>query len=286
MTKLGMDPDQVRALSGQIDGQLGVLDSAQGAVALAATVSSSPLEFMLNPGALILSPWSITQTTIANAEIALARASAQELVAKLLAEAGAQEWASSDIDALYFEPVAWRTPDASKVPQVNPLDLLGPFAWIKNLAGTVSDVWGAAEEVIAGIKRWATPTFNAMKDWYDDFPPWAKGLSKLGKILPWVGITVSLADLGVAWAEGDTAGIVQGVVSVIADGVSFVPGPVGWVAAAVGIVWDVGWTVAENIEVVVNDPLVMGEYYMEYPWMAPIHAVIPLTVEIWGPLAG
>ena len=286
MSKIGMNPDEVRALSGQIDGQLGVLDGAQAAVALAGVISANPLQYLLAPGALILSPWSIAQTAAASVEIINARASAQELVGKLLAEAGAQEWASSDLDALYFEPVAWRTPDASKVPAFDPFDPNGPFSWIKNLVSTIADVWGTVETTFDGIKLWGEKTWKEIVDWWDKTPPWAKGLAKFGKLLPWAGTAITLYDLSQSWAAGDVGGNIRNVVSLITDVVSFVPGPVGWVSAVVGIVWDAGWMIGEDIIYTIENPTAMGEYYMEYPWMTVVHGVIPLTTQIWGPLAG
>lgn len=286
MSLKGMNPDTVRSLSGQISGQLGVLDGAQVAVALAGAMSANPLQYMLVPGSMILSPWSIDQTTRASIEIINARASAQELVGKLLAEAGAQEWASSDLDALYFEPVAWRTPDASDVPAFDPFDPNNPFIWIKNLVNTVSDVWGWGAQVLDGIKLWGEKTWKDITDWWKTTPPWAKGLAKFGKLLPWAGTAITLFDLSQSWEAGDTWGNVRNIVSLVADGVSFVPGPVGWVAAAVGIVWDAGWMIGEDIVYQVENPMAMTEYYMENPWMLPVHAVIPLTTQIWGPLAG
>lgn len=286
MSKIGMNPDEVRALSGQIEGQLGVLDGAQLAVALAGAMSANPLQYMLVPGSMILAPWSIDQTARASVEIINARASAQELVSKLLGEAGAQEWASSDIDALYFNPVAWKTPDASKVPAFDPFDPNGPFAWVADLVGNISDVWGWGEQVLGGIKIWGEKTWTEFTDWWDKTPPWAKGLAKFGKLLPWAGIAVTLFDLSQTWEAGDVGGNIRNIVSLITDIVSFVPGPVGWVSAGVGILWDLGWVIGEDVIYINENPLDMYNYYQEYPWMLAVHTLSPITYEIWGPLAG
>jgi len=288
MSRIGMNPDEVRALSGQIDGQLGVLDGAQAAVALAGVMSANPLQYLLAPGALILSPWSISQTSLASVEIINARASAQELVGKLLAEAGAQEWASSDLDALYFEPVAWRTPDASKVPVLDPADFFNPLNFIKDAVGTITDIWGYAQTAYEAAEQWVKPVFDKVKKWMDDLPPWVTKLGKFSKIVPWLGAGVTAVDLIIAISEGNVPGIIQNAGSLIIDGVSALLAPTGigaLIGAGVGILWDVAWEYGYNIAEIINDPMALYNYYQEYPWMAPVHFLIPLTVEIWGPLA-
>ncbi|MET0990198.1 MAG: hypothetical protein ABWY54_06095 [Glaciihabitans sp.] len=289
MTKIGLSPETVRGHATSIENQLGLLDHAQQSLQTAGLMSANPLNYLLSPGALVLSPWSITQTSMANVEIALARASARELVQKLLYEVGAQEFASSALDGSYETGYAWRTDDAKKIPDLEPGDLFNPLNFAKNLVDNVSTLYGLGETALLAAKRWAEPVFNDFKAWWKALPPWAGKLSKFGKAIPILGSAVSLIDLGIAISEGDVPGIIQHGGSIVIDIVTAALAPTlvgGLIGAGVGILWDAGWEIADDVQVMIENPTAMYEYYQEVPWMAPIHALAPITVEIWGPLAG
>ena len=113
-------------------------------------------------------------------------------------------------------------------------------------------------------------------------------LKKFGKFVPFAGSAVSAIDLGIAIHDGDWPGIIQNGGSLAIDGITALLAPTGVgaiVAAGVGILWDVGWEVADNVQEVIENPQAMVDYYEEVPWMAPIHIIAPITVEFWGPLA-
>lgn len=288
MSRIGMNPDEVRSFSAQINGQLGVLDGAQLAVALAGAMSANPLAYPLSAGELILSPWSIAQATHASVEIINARASAQELVGKLLAEAGAQEWASSDIDALYYQPIAWKTPDASKDPVLDPADFLDPLLYIKKVVSTVTDYLSNLDSTLEALKDFVKPVYDPIKKWVDDLPPWITKLGKFSKILPFVGAGMTTLDLAIALYEGDVPGAIRNGGSLLIDGLTAVLAPTGigaLIGAAVGYYWDTSWAHATNLINFINDPETGINYFMEHPWMIPNIIHSPILIEEWGPYA-
>jgi hypothetical protein len=283
-----MDPAVVRNISGAIEAQTELLDRAQSSLARTAAVSQNPLGYMLSPGASILAPMSIGLIVSANTDLTLARASARELVQKLLAEATAQEFVSNATDASYILGVAWRTPDAQRVPEVSPWDFLaGVTSPMRGALDSVLQVEGYIDFALNTIKRYGPDAWRRIQGWWDTLPGWTSHVKTLGRTLPWVGIGVTLIDLGTELTkpEPNPWMVVRYSGSLIADGVSFVPGPVGWVAAGVGIVWDLGWDHGERVYNQVTHMEEMAAYYREAPWMAAVHMAAPITLDFWGPIA-
>lgn len=288
----GMDPATVDALAASVEGQLAMLDRAQGSVTRAVAVSNNPLSWALDPGSLIVAPWSIAQLSTANAEITLARASARELVGKLLNEAQAQRWASDARDFSYLTGYAWRTPDANRVPAVNPWEFFGgvpsTLRWVLDGVTTVANYLETGYEFLA---RYAAPIARDLKNWWDNLPPWANSLKRVGRALPWVGTAASAADLASElsndppdWWQVTRHGVSIGldVASVVATG-TVVGAPVGLVLAGVGIVWDLGWDLGDQFSGMLENPQQAAEYYQQEPWMLAVHTLSPLTLAWFGP---
>ena len=285
--RLGMNPELVRALSSAIDGQTELLDHAQESLAKAAAISQNPFNYMLNPGSLILAPASIGLILSANADLTYARASARELVQKLLTEAIAQEFASNASDASYILGTAWRTPDAKRVPDVSPWDFLGGI--VTTGIDFLKDVHDLVQTVDAGLevlRKWGTDTFKSISTWWDGLPSWAKGVKKFGRYLPWVGLGVTGVDLAVELGREDKNwwNITRYGVSAVLDIVSFIP-PAAPFAAAAGLVWDIGWDTVERYYDAFTHTEELAYYYMEEPWMAAVHFIAPFTMDFWGPIA-
>jgi hypothetical protein len=286
--RLGMNASLVRSLSHSISAQSEMLDHAQESLARAAMISQNPLRYMLSPGSLILAPFSIGLITSANADLTYARASAQELVQKLLAEASAQEFASSASYASYILGVAWRTPDAKRVPDVDPWDFLaGVVSPLRGVVDAITGVAGLIDSGLTLVKHYAADTWKKITTWWDDIPSWAKGLKKFGRALPWVGTGLTAMDLATELSKDDKNwwNIVRYGGSLVLDVASFIP-PIAPFAAAGGIVWDLGWDAGERIYNFATHIPEMAAYYQEVPWMAPIHLIAPFTLDFWGPIAG
>lgn len=286
-SKLGMNPEVVRDHSAAIEAQLGLLDAAQQSLTTAMVVSNNPLEYLLSPGSMIVAPWSISQLALAKAEVLLAQSSARELAGKLLAEATAQEWASGAQDASYETGIAWRTPDAKTIPELDLWDVIGgPLNFLKGVADDVSKLYGLGEAAFLAASKWAAPLAEKFTKWWDELPPWATKLKKFGAKIPLLGSAVSGIDFAIALEDGDVAGMVRHGGSLIIDGVTAVLAPTvvgGLIGAGVGILWDVGWDVSENIPAIIEDPSIVTDYYGENPWMIAVHSVFPVTNIIWGP---
>jgi hypothetical protein len=294
-TKLGMNAQLVRGVSGSVETQLGILDHAQASLAHAVIVSNHPISFALSPGSFVIAPWSIFQISSANADIALAKASARELLAKLISEAQAQEWASDAQDASYETGYAWRTPDARDVPAVSPWDFIpNPWTIGRVYLDAVGTVAGYVETALEWAMKYGPQAARDFSTWWDNLPPWASALKKIGRALPWVGTGVSTVDLAAELLSEDpdpwqvtrhSVSIGLDVASATATG-TIVGAPAGLVLAGVGIVWDLAWDAAERgIEFGENLPQMM-EYYEEVPWMAAVHFIAPITLDFWGPIAG
>jgi hypothetical protein len=290
--KLGMNPSIVRGASQTIEGQLELIEHAQGQLTLAVAMSQNPLSYLLSPGALILAPFSISQMAMANAELILARGSARELVAKLLQEVEAQEFASGRQDSSYETGYAWRTPDSKSVPDLDPWDFIGgPVNVLKNLADTVGTVAGYVDTGLEWLKKYGPDAMAKVTKFWDELPPWAKSLKKFGRALPWVGTAVSAVDLSVAWSKGDAWGVTRSIISIGLDVASvaatgtIVGAPAGLVLAGVGIVFDLAADAGERYVNQITHAEEMGQYYIENPWMAAVHVVAPITLDWWGPIA-
>lgn len=286
--RLGMNPTLVRALSRSIASQTEMLDHAQESLARAAAISQNPFRFALNPGALILAPWSIGLIVSANADLTYARASAEELVQKLLAEAFAQEFASNATDASYILGAAWRTPDAKRVPDVDPWDFLaGVVSPLRGIVDAVTTVAGYIDSGLTILKKYGPDVWKKVTNWWDTLPPWASGLKKFGRALPWVGTGLTVMDLASELSKEDKNwwNITRYGGSLVLDVASFIP-PIAPFAAAGGIIWDLGWDAGERIYNFATHIPEMTAYYQEVPWMAPIHAIAPITLDFWGPIAG
>ncbi len=284
----GMNPAIVRSLSNTIEAQTEMLDRAQSSLARAAAVSQNPLAYMLNPGSLILAPMSIGLITSANTDLTLARASARELAQKLLAEAAAQEFTSNATDASYILGVAWRTPDARRVPEVSPWDFLGGVVSpLRNVLDGVLAVEGYVDFALNTIKKYGPEVWKGIESWWNTLPSWTTKLKPIARALPWVGITVTAGDLISEFSkpEPDPWKLTRYIGSGVLDIVSFVPGPIGWVAAGVGIVWDLGWDQGERLVNQYTHREELAAYYREAPWMAVVHGAAPITLDFWGPIA-
>jgi len=94
--RLGMDPERVRDLGGRLRASVGVLEGASATADRAAAASLDPLSWGVQPGGIVLAPWSIAGTQIAAAQVRAAGAAVEELVGRLFAEAAQQLAASID----------------------------------------------------------------------------------------------------------------------------------------------------------------------------------------------
>lgn len=291
----GMNTDQVRALSGSLETQLGIIDHVQTSLATALVISNNPVAYALSPGSLVVAPWSIFQISSANADLGLAKASARELVTKLLQEAAAQGFASSAEDGSYQTGYAWRTPDARRVPELSPWDLLpnlynmGRFA-----ASQIGTIAGTVEYTLELLVKYGGPAMREFSDWWQKLPPWASSLKKVGRALPWLGTAVSAVDLAAELMQPEpdpwqitrhSVSIGLDVASEVATG-TIVGAPAGLVLAGVGIVWDVAWDTGERMVEFVEHGPEMVAYYEQEPWMAAVHILAPVTMDWWGPIAG
>jgi hypothetical protein len=283
MAATGLNPELVRDCISRIESHTAMLAHAQIQLQTATAITTHPVAWAVNPGNLVLSGWSVTQAATANAEIGLARASARELLEKLAHEVGAQLIASSDVDGLYESGLAWRTDDAQRVPDVEFGDFFDPLAAIRGLWDAVETAYTAAEGVLETIKKWSKPGWETFVKWWDDLPDWAGKLAHWGKLIPVIGGAISTVELMISIDNGDWLGIVHHGGALVIDVVTAFGG--GWIGAAVGIGWDVVWMQIDNAVEMIQDPLPLFLYYQEVPWMAPIHFLIPLTADIWGPLA-
>lgn len=287
--QLGMDPASVTALSSAVESQLGMLDQAQGSLTQAMVVSNNPLSWALEPGSLIVAPWSVSQLATANAEIAFARASARELIGKLMNEIDAQRWVSGAHDASYITGYAWRTADANRVPTVSPWEfLVGVPSTLKFAAETVADAVGAAEDAYNTLAHYGAPVVKDLKNWWDTLPPWARVLTKVGRALPWVGTGISVADFASEYANDprDVWQLARHGVSVGLDLASIGTGvvtPPGLILAGAGIVWDLSWELGDQVTGMVENPERVAAYYEESPWMLAVHALAPITFIVGGP---
>lgn len=100
--RLGMDPERVLALSARMTQQSSVLDNAVDRVEAAARASLNPLSYGIQPGGLVIAPWSIAGTQVAAALVRQATADAGMLSSRLIAEALQQYVASSEAGGKAF----------------------------------------------------------------------------------------------------------------------------------------------------------------------------------------
>ena len=239
-TKLGMNTSIAESVATTVSSLGTGLDAIDQEVRLARLMSLNPLNYMLNPGALVLTPVSIGIAMSASADITNARAQLEYLVEKLRQEATQQFQVSNSLvstDPGWFAP----GPNAQKPKDVGPfdeaIDLFGPFAKISDIVG-----------IIGGA-------FEAVDLWWKGLPPGVtkviKTVTKVGKFIPFVGIAFSLGSTILDWDNDNVWGNVRNIIGVGLDAASIVAAvtlippltPAGVVIEGallgVGLAWDV-----------------------------------------------
>jgi len=239
-TKLGMNTTTADSVAATV-ASLGVgLEAINEEVRLARLVSLNPLDFMLNPGALILTPASIGIAMSVSADITNASAQLDYLVEKLRQEATQQNQVSNSLvstDPGWFAP----GPTAKKPEDVTAfdeaIDVFGIFSKISDYVGIVGGV------------------FDAVDTWWKNLPPGVtkvvKAVTKVGKFIPFVGIGFSITSTVLDWDNDNVWGNVRNIIGVGLDAASIVAAvtlvppltPVGAVIEGtllgVGLAWDV-----------------------------------------------
>lgn len=274
--RLGMSLEDVRSAARQLEANVAALDGVKFGVQMAAAASLSTAI----PGSIIFAPWTLKYASQAVTDILLAQNSARELILKLESEALAQEFASSSFSNSYYSGWAPRTSDASRGRKLSKSDLAkNPLALLTdrevvNSADLLFSLYGVGEGALAAIELWGKDTWNAITDWNKSLPSWAKSIKRVGKAVPYVGSIVTVIDMVEAWEKGDTAGIINYTGSLIIDIVGLIP-PAAPIAAIVGVAWDVGWGIGENVTKMVQDPGVIPRA-MNNPWIAIPMMVAPV----------
>lgn len=238
--KLGMNVDLATQVTQSINGLSSGLGMIEQQVYLARSMSLNPLNFALNPGALILAPASITMAASASADLANVRQTLEYLVLKLSQEATQQAQVSNSLhptDPGWFAqaPTA-RKPDEIPIFQQE----WNAFLGVVNIGGNVL----LARDLVEAADRW----------WKDIPKPVKTGIDVVlrgGKFIPWVGAGFSAITLVTEW-DNDNAwgnwrngiGLALDAASVVAL-VTLVPPltPAGVVIEGallgVGLAWDV-----------------------------------------------
>jgi len=243
---IGMDPTAAQNAAINVSSLSAGLALVENQVRLARLMSLNPLNYVLDPGALIIAPQSIQTAAEASADIASVRQTLEYLTTLLGQEAAQQLQVSNSLrttDPGWFA----QPPTATKPDDIDPWEqewsLWQDVTTWANYAGTA---WGLVESAWKGIEAGA-------KKWLDDIPPWVtKGadiFSKAGKFVPWGGAVFGVSAIFTEWDNdnpwGNTRNIIGGVLGV-AEVVCLIPPltPAAPVVAAVGLVWDVfdtGW---------------------------------------------
>jgi hypothetical protein len=128
-TSLGMNPEEARQVAASVRSLAGGLQNIENQVWKARAMSLNPWNYVLDPGSLILAPFSIAIAASASADIAAARTSLEFLLSKLGLEATQQENVSNSLS--YADP-AWRysfnTPKSQHGNNTSPYELF--FQWV------------------------------------------------------------------------------------------------------------------------------------------------------------
>lgn len=100
--RVGMDPERVFAVHSRILSHIDLLSLTVDRVAVAARASLNPLSHGIQPGGLIIAPWSIAGNQYASALVQQASSDAQVLASRLVGEAIEQLLASASHDSVAF----------------------------------------------------------------------------------------------------------------------------------------------------------------------------------------
>jgi|SRR5690554_229554 len=239
--KLGMNVDLANQVAASISGHSSGLGLIEQQLYLARSMSLNPLNFALNPGALILAPASITMAASASADLANVRQTLDYLVLKLSQEATQQAQVSNSLDptdAGWFAPgPTANRPDAIGVFE-NEWDAFGIFVNVGNYVLLGKDLLDVAGQAIT--------------KWWDNAPKWvttgADIAMKGGKFLPFVGTAFSVTGVFTDWDDDNVWGNTRNIIGASLDVLSVVTlipplTPAAPVFAAAGLVWDVVDTV-------------------------------------------
>jgi len=287
MSKVGLNADLVASLQGSVDSQLSILDAAQNTVQSAGFVAANPLSIVISPGSRILSPTSVPQILLASAEISAARGSAAELLRKLGSEIVAQQFASSAEGISYSTGFGSPTQDNDRVsPTVDESDPFNPLNFLKDVAENISTVFGWGDYVYSALEAGIPEKMTQFTEWWDTLPPWAKGLRKVARALPFLGTALSLNDFVTAWVEEDTRGKWQHGGSLAFDVIGYIPNPyVALGSAVAGYLWDTSFERYSDLEYTQKHPEKVFSHYQKEPWTLVVNVVVPITIPIWGPYA-
>lgn len=238
-TSLGMNTDKARDVSSSVAGYAEALSFVETQLDMARLASLNPINFF-SPGALILSPVSITVAASAAADLANARATLAYLATRLAQEATQQDQVSNSL--LVTDPGWFAQAPNAKKPTVITLgdQLWDDFGSLINISSYILMIEGAFETVSDIFEKWWKEA-----SWAQDVIKWG---TSLGKWVPYVGMPIAWIGVATDWDEdyvwGNTRNVIGAVIAT-AEVVTLIPPltPASPVIGAVGLVWDIFDTV-------------------------------------------
>lgn len=236
-TKLGMNTELAVEVANSVAGLSTGLASVEDQLRLARLMSLNPLNYLLNPGASILAPASITIAASAAADIANARNMLDYLVLKLRQEAVQQNQVSNSLTPL--DP-GWfaQAPTAQRPEEIDLLDMFDPFRQV--LTWTVR------------IRNLVDAGLQGLSKWWSKAPDWlktgAKISGKAGKFVPFVGAPLGWVNVAADWDDDNAWGNTRNIIGATlgtAEVICLIPPltPAAPIVAGVGLAWDVFDTV-------------------------------------------
>ena len=188
-SRIGMNTGLAGNVVSSISGQSVGLEGIEQQVTAARLASLNPLSYAMNPGSLILAPWSITIAASAATDLANVRASLEYLVQKLSQEITQQQQTSGSLTSA--DP-GWFS--SQNGPTATAPDEIGLFEREIQIIGNAADIGGKIlilRDIIEATDKYLTLN-----------PKLKIGIDivlKGGKFIPWVGAGFSAIGLVTEW---------------------------------------------------------------------------------------
>jgi len=203
---LGMDPDRVLDLAGQLNSQTARLNNVASKITRAANASVSPDQWGIQPGGFVVAPWDIGNVRSAATRVRSAANNIDALASRLTQEANQQKLASEEKAAGAIGKVPR---DYFKTPEWLGANWWGATAWMgyidefvgKVMDGDMPKTWqwarrqwvngpnGGYNRYRVGLLQWGNSTYknNPVAIVRRSIPLSGKWANWAGKIPSWVG---------------------------------------------------------------------------------------------------
>lgn len=211
-TRFGMNTSVARDAMNSISGLSGGLAHLEAEIGLAESMSLNPLNFALNPGALILAPTSIAIAESAKNDLANVQQTLQYLMLRLSQEIAQQEQVSN---SLFTTDPGWfaAAPTAKRPDEIEMKDTAyAIFIKITNYVLLAQDAIRTA--------------FEAAEKWWKHAPAWVKVGADIGKragkFIPFAGLAFSTAAIFTDWDDDYVWGNTRNIVAASLDALTII----------------------------------------------------------------